>query len=182
MRTVQYIILAWLFFIIQSVPFPLVPGAGFRPDMVLILVVHFAVAFGRTGGAAFGAAAGLFHDLLLCGAVGPGVLSLGLAGYASGALRESYVSDTLMARAGLLAAATASDIAIRASMAKMASGAMIGHAAIASVGPQMVVNIIFAMLAMPAVCWLDRKISGAETRMIKRRKLNSFLSGMRSTE
>ncbi|MDH5511093.1 MAG: hypothetical protein OEZ32_12180, partial [Nitrospinota bacterium] len=72
MKTVQYLIIVWLFFILQSASFSIIPGVGFRPDMALILVVHFALAFGRGGGLAFGAGAGLFHDLLLCGTVGPG--------------------------------------------------------------------------------------------------------------
>ncbi|MDH5510921.1 MAG: hypothetical protein OEZ32_11290, partial [Nitrospinota bacterium] len=150
-----------------------------RPDMALILVVHFALAFGRGGGLAFGAGAGLFHDLLLCGTVGPGVLSWGLAGYVSGALREIYISDTLRSRAGLLVVATVSDIVIRASMARMASDAQIGHAALAAIGPQVTVNVFFTILVMPLLGWLDQKIGGAETRMEKRKKLHSFLSGMR---
>ncbi|MDH5637545.1 MAG: rod shape-determining protein MreD [Nitrospinota bacterium] len=179
MKIVQYVIVAWVFFIIQSASFSIIPGIGFRPDMALILVVHFALAFGRSGGLAFGAGAGLFQDLLLCGPVGPGVLSWGLAGYASGALREIYISDTLRSRAALMAAVTLSDIVIRASMVRMASDAQIGHAAMAAMGPQVVVNVFFAILAMPLLSWLDQTIGGAETRMEKRKKLNSFLSGMR---
>ncbi|MDH5477600.1 MAG: rod shape-determining protein MreD [Nitrospinota bacterium] len=180
MKSAQYLLLSLFFFILQSSSFPIIPGVDWRPDMALVLVVHFALAFGRVGGMTFGAAAGLFHDLLLCGTVGQGVLSWGLVGYASGALRESYISDTLFTRVGLVAAATVADIIVKASMARMVYGEGVGPA-LAALGPQILANAVFAILAMPLLIWLDAKVGGAQERGDKKRKLESFLTGMRST-
>ena len=182
MKTFQYFLITVVFFIIQSAPFNIIPGLGHKPDIILVLVIHMALANGRNLGLVFGAGVGLFGDLLLCGTVGQGVLSLGLIGFSAGALRESYVSGETRVRWALVAIATLSDIMVRAAMLRMAFGAGIGDAAMEAAAAQMAINMGVAALVMPLLMWVDKAVSSLEAKKEKRRRTRSFLAGMGAIE
>lgn len=73
---------------IQTAVLPAVSIGGFRPDLLLLLTVAFAVDDGPTVGVRLGFAAGLLGDLLVTtSAIGVGALTTACVGYAVGALR-----------------------------------------------------------------------------------------------
>lgn len=79
-----------------------------RPDLVVLTVVAFAVAEGPGTGARYGFVAGLVIDLLSAGThvVGTAALVLLLVGYASGALRPYLSTTGLAGQVGVAAAAS----------------------------------------------------------------------------
>lgn len=79
-----------------------------RPDLVVLTVVAFAVADGPGTGARYGFMAGLAVDLLSAGThvVGTAALILLLIGYASGAARPYLSATGLLGQVGLAAAAS----------------------------------------------------------------------------
>lgn len=180
MRTAHYFLITPMFFILQSAPFNMIPGLPFSPNMALVLALHCSFLWGRSGGLIFGAGTGLLNDLLLCGAVGPSVLSWGLAGFCAGALREGYLSGELIVRAALVAAATIWDVSLQGAMARMAAQPAIGAAVLTALGPQTFVNVAFAMVAMPPLILADGFVERKSAEWVKRRKTRSFLQGMRT--
>lgn len=85
---------------------PAIAVAGWRPDVVALAVIAFAMADGPSTGARFGFAAGLGVDLLAGPAqiVGLSALVLLTVGYVVGVLR-AYVTGTALAAQVLLGAA-----------------------------------------------------------------------------
>lgn len=88
------------------------PAASFgvwRPDLVALTVVAFALADGAGTGGRYGFAAGLAVDLLSGGTqlVGTAALVLLLVGYATGALRPYVAASGLPGRVAVAGAASA---------------------------------------------------------------------------
>jgi rod shape-determining protein MreD len=81
--------------LLQTVVVPGFAIAGFRPDLVVLTVLAFALVDGAGTGARYGFAAGLAVDLLSGGAqpVGVSALVLLLVGYTVGAIRP-YLAGT----------------------------------------------------------------------------------------
>ncbi|MEX2486834.1 MAG: rod shape-determining protein MreD [Nitriliruptoraceae bacterium] len=78
----------------QTVLFPLLPTAWFRPDVLLLVVVAVALADGPFPAMRVGFAAGLLTDLLvLVAPLGIATLVLTVVGYVVGALRP-YLSPS----------------------------------------------------------------------------------------
>lgn len=94
--------------LLQTVVLPVVAVAGWRPDLVTLTVVAFALADGPETGARYGFSAGLASDLLSGGnhLVGLTALVLLLVGEAVGRLRP-YLSGTGSIGEFALAAAAA---------------------------------------------------------------------------
>lgn len=98
--------------ILQTAVFPYITIAGFRPDLLLLVVTGFALRDGSLSGVRVGFAAGLVADLLLNqSAVGLSVLVFIGVGYTVGLARpylapESVTAPLLMAfLSGLLGTA-----------------------------------------------------------------------------
>ena len=180
--TAQYILVSLFFIVFQAAPFHLIPGVANSPAMTLTLSVHCGLLWGRAGGLLFGAAMGLIDDLLRCGTVGPAVLSWGLAGFITGALRESYISGELIVRILLVIAATLMDLFIQGAFTMMIAHSGARDAALAAMGPQVLVNTGFAAVAMPLLGILDTWVAQKSSLLEKRRRTQSFLKGMGAKE
>jgi rod shape-determining protein MreD len=91
--------------LVSTVIAPLLAVAGFRADLLVLLVVALAYHEGAASGARVGFAAGLLADLLggPAGPVGLGALVLLLVGHTTGALRP-YLAGTALAGQVALAA------------------------------------------------------------------------------
>ncbi len=79
-----YLILAYLAMAVQSIFF-----YGIKPDLVLILVIYYAVKHGQLKGMAFGALTGLLIDVASGFIIGPNILSKALAAFLARAVREN---------------------------------------------------------------------------------------------
>ena len=68
--------------------------AGFRPHLLLVLVILYAFGRGPSAGAACGFVAGLLEDLVSGGIVGVGVASLLITGYVAGILHRHIIAES----------------------------------------------------------------------------------------
>jgi rod shape-determining protein MreD len=89
--------------VVQTAVLPAIAVAGYRPDVVLLLVVAVAVVDGAEPGVRVGFVGGLFTDLLLqSSAVGVAALSYAVVGYVVG-LARPYVAPRSLTAPLLLA-------------------------------------------------------------------------------
>ena len=83
---------------VQTSVLPLVAVAGFRPDLLLLLTIAFAVHDGPEAGVRLGFVAGLVTDLLLeTSAVGVAALSYAVIGYLVGVARPYLATNSMTA-------------------------------------------------------------------------------------
>ena len=83
---------------LQTAVLPLVAVAGFRPDLLLLLPIAFAVHDGPEAGVRIGFGAGLVTDLLVqTSAVGVAALAYAVVGYLVGIARPYLSSNSLTA-------------------------------------------------------------------------------------
>lgn len=88
LRTLTIMALLVLAAALQTAVLPVVSVGGFRPDLLLLLVIAFAVLDGPEAGVRIGFVAGLLTDLLLAtSAIGVGALTMAVVGYAVGTAR-----------------------------------------------------------------------------------------------
>ncbi len=71
-------------------------GLGLIPDLVLILVVSYAMLRGPWYGAILGLTAGLIADLFAGGPVGVGALAKTVVGFSAGLLEKAIFKDNLL--------------------------------------------------------------------------------------
>lgn len=84
--------------LLQTTLFPFLTLAGFRPDLLLLVTVAFALRDGATTGLRVGFAAGLLADLLLSqSAVGLSALVLTGVGYTVGLARPYLAQESVTA-------------------------------------------------------------------------------------
>ena len=164
-RTAMFFAVIVAALLLQTVVAPAFTVGGWRPDVLLLTVVAFAVADGAETGARYGFAAGLGSDLLSGPGqlVGVGALGLLLVGYGLGGLRP-YLPGT--ARAG--------EAAFGAIAGAAAFGLVSGLSLLLDVRQLTLVGLLEGLVAMaawtavlaPLVCRplaaLSRRFSGAD--------------------
>jgi len=97
---IQYIIPALVYFpllLIQITIIPLISVEGIVPDLLLITLVYFTVAFGQLAGTLYGALFGIVFDLITGSLLGSTMLSYTVAAFvagyfSSGGSREKYLN------------------------------------------------------------------------------------------
>lgn len=143
------------------------PGISFgvwRPDLVVLTVVGFALADGAGTGARYGFVAGLTVDLLSTGSqlVGTAALVLLLVGYASGVIRP-YLSATGLVGQVILAgtASTAAVLTYGLLSQLLEVASTTPWAALQSAVATGLYNAVLAPFAVTAVGTLSRKLPGA---------------------
>lgn len=84
--------------VVQTAVLPLVAIGGFRPDLLLLLAIAFAVHDGAEAGVRIGFANGLVTDLLLeTSAVGVAALTYAMVGYLVGIARPYLAPNSMTA-------------------------------------------------------------------------------------
>lgn len=76
----------FLALILQATLVPYIQIFHWRPDLILVLLVMFAIQFGQAAGSTAGFLNGLFSDLLSAHLLGLGSLTKAIAGFLSGNL------------------------------------------------------------------------------------------------
>jgi len=98
LRPVAVALLLATALVLQTAVFPALTLLGFRPDLLLLVVVGVAVHDGPPAGVRVGAVAGLLADLLVVQAsAGVFVLVYGVVGYAVGQVRPYLAPHSLSA-------------------------------------------------------------------------------------
>lgn len=83
---------------VQTALLPFVAVAGFRPDLLLLLTIAFAVHDGPEAGVRIGFGAGLVADLLLqTSALGVAALTYAVVGYLVGMVRPFLATNSVTA-------------------------------------------------------------------------------------
>ena len=131
------------------------PVAELGPDLVLLVVVAFALAEGSLAGAAVGVLAGLLADLTppATGLLGLSALGYGLAGAVAGRWQRRARYSRL---APVTAAAAAA--AVLCGVRLLDSALRNGETSVTSLAASVPTAAVLALLVVPAVLAVDRRI------------------------
>ena len=83
--------------ILQTTLFPAFPFLGVYPDLIVVIVIIFAIFNGPVFGAKFGLLAGLLLDILTGQLIGLGALTKMTAGIASGFVGQRFFKENYLA-------------------------------------------------------------------------------------
>lgn len=152
--------------LLATVVVPAVTFGVWRPDLVVLTVIGFAVADGPGTGARYGFAAGLAVDLLSTGThlVGTGALVLLLVGYLSGTARPYLSATGLVGQIALAGLATTLAILAFGLLGQLLEVTPI--TLLAALGSALATGIYSALLAplvLLPVAALSRRLPGAPT-------------------
>lgn len=112
LRAVAMALVLMTALLLGTVAMPAISWGVWRPDLVVLTVVAFALADGPGTGGRYGFAAGLAVDVLSSGSqlVGTGALVLLLVGYASGLARPYLASAGLVGQVALAGVASVASV------------------------------------------------------------------------
>lgn len=158
MRTLFYAAIVFILFVAQTTAFNFTGGLMLWPDFALLLSIYGGLRWGKVGGVQFGAAVGLVQDFLSYGALGACFFSKASAGFLIGAMRERYVNDSMITRALFVLAATAFDILSYTVIIHTFLGYDLFSRLSASILPQAMMNLAFAIPLFPAILWGEKAI------------------------
>lgn len=150
--------------LLATVVVPVVTFGVWRPDLVVLTVVAFAISDGPGTGARYGFTAGLAVDLLSSGThlVGTGALVLLLVGYVSGTVRP-YLSATgivgQIALAGLATTLAVLAFGLLGQLLEVAPTTVL--AALLSALATGIYSALLAPLVLVPVAALSRRLPGA---------------------
>lgn len=147
--------------LLGTVVLPGISSGMWRPDLVVLTVIAFALADGPGTGARYGFAAGLTVDLLSTGSqlVGTAALVLLLVGYTSGVVRPYLSATGLVGQVAV--AATGTTVAVLSygllsQLLEVASTTLVE--ALQSALATGVYNMLFAPFVLAAVAALSRRV------------------------
>lgn len=93
---VRYALIALALFLVQMTFVPLIPVAGFTPDLLILWLVAMGVRRGRLEATLGGFIVGLLHDLTTTQFLGLAALTKSIAGYVAGSFyNENTAEQTL---------------------------------------------------------------------------------------
>ncbi len=96
MRSFILVILPFLALFFQTTLFRAISIHGIVPDLLLILVIFYAVFSGSTKGAVYGVACGLWEDLYLGRIIGVNAISKGITAYIMGQMEGPVFKDNIL--------------------------------------------------------------------------------------
>lgn len=138
------------------------PGAA-PVDLVLVVVVAAALAFGPVTGLVAGTVGGLVQDALSSGILGMGGLAKTIVGFAAGHFATQFIVTAMVPRLLVFAAATAAHAALFMGLYTLL-GLRSFPDPVTAVATQAVANAVIGVVGVRAV--------DAIPRMIERRRAN----------
>ncbi|MBU2699781.1 rod shape-determining protein MreD [Sporomusaceae bacterium BoRhaA] len=96
MKTIVWIVVICLLYILQCALIPLVTLNGIKPDLLLITVLSTGLLVGKEKGVAVGFFAGLLADLASGGVFGSHTLSKMAIGYGAGMLERKVFKENIL--------------------------------------------------------------------------------------
>lgn len=157
MRTVALGLAVATAALLQTAVMPHLSVAGYRADLLLLLVALVALEDGPAAGTRVGIAAGLATDLLdSASPVGTHVLVLSVVGYAVGVLRPYLSAGRLTAPLGVAFGATLLGTTAAGLLTRMLGGAPV---AVDVVLRAALVVALYDTLLAPLAVWVVRRIT-----------------------
>jgi rod shape-determining protein MreD len=131
---------------------------GGRPDLVLLLVITWAIIRGANDGAIWGFVGGLFCDLLSGGGIGLWTLPLTAVGFIAGmpwvhALGPTVIRLALMSALGTLLG----HMLLAIMMALVGRPVALGRAIQTVAGPAALLNFLFSPFAFTFLVWFHQR-------------------------
>ncbi len=140
--------------VLQVALAPHLSVGGVVPDLPLLVVVTLAMVEGPIPGCAAGFAAGLMHDFLGTGPIGPSAMVLCLVGYLAGSLGANMFAEGWLLPVTVVFIATiAAEISYALFMTTLGEGVPFWAGLSRVTLPEAVYNTALALLAYP---WLAR--------------------------
>lgn len=164
MRLRQVLFVATVLFLavlMQSTLLNRIPFPGTTPELVPVLVVAFAMAYGRIPGAVTGFAAGLLVDMAPPGngPVGVTALALVVVGFVAGAYTDAR-DRTLLLILTVMAASSAGVTLVTAAVESILGSPRVPWDQLASVTiAGMGYSVLLAPLLVPLIGWAARRLT-----------------------
>ncbi|MEQ8200912.1 MAG: rod shape-determining protein MreD [Syntrophomonadaceae bacterium] len=162
MRSLILVLLPYLALFLQTTFFRAVSIQGVVPDLLLILVIFYAVFSGSTKGAVYGAACGLWEDLYLGRIIGVNAICKGLTAFILGRMQGSVFQDNILVGViGVLAGTVINSFLLFIISLIAIPGFGLDRALLADVVFQGVYNVI---ISVPLYIWYFRSSKGGVLR------------------
>lgn len=152
-RVVVSVALVALALVVQASVLARLPVPGATPDLVLLVVVGLALAYGPTPGLAVGFGAGLAADLAPPAAheAGRWALVLMLIGYGAG-LAQAETRRSALVPLGVVAVAAAASVLLYAGLGALIDDPSVTWGAVSRLLPSAVVyDVVLSAFALPGV-------------------------------
>ena len=154
-------------FLLQVTVFARLPWPGVSPDLVLLVVLALALAYGSLTGAVTGFWAGMLVDLAPPSdtVVGRSALVLVVVGYLAGLMRREAEDSVLVSIGVVAAASVVATVGYALLAALMGDVRVTWDAVYRAVPPALVYDVLLSPFVVPAVMALARR---AEPRAVRR--------------
>lgn len=147
--------------LLQTTVLARLPLPGGAPDLLLVLVVAFALAEGPLSGTVTGFVAGLSADLLADHELGRAALVLAAVGYAAGLAAEDRAYErSLLQRLGVVALAAAGATTLYAAEGLLLGDPRLSGSAYATALTGAAWCVALALLVVPATALLVGRLDG----------------------
>lgn len=146
--------------LLQSTVLAALPLPGAAPELLVVVVVAFALAEGPLSGAVPGFAAGLLADLLADHALGRLALVLAVVGYAAGQVHDDTERSTLLPFAVVAAAATGAVLLFAGEGVVLGDPRVTGAALLRSLASSVPYAVVLTPFVVPLVEALVRRVDG----------------------
>lgn len=144
----------------MNAPLSLLPG-GLEPDLALMVAIHVAYVYPRSGAAALGFGAGLLQETLAGELVGVGALSKGLTGLLWAHLWRQVIGEATLAQLPLLAVLTVVDgVAFFAASKVFFTPGAEWDVLVPLLGRQLLSNLLVGPLLLKGFAAIHRKLAG----------------------
>jgi rod shape-determining protein MreD len=135
-----------------------IPLPGAAPDLLLVLVVAFALAEGPTAGMVTGFTAGMLADALSVHEIGRLALAYAVAGYVTGLLQDDTERSTLLPFGAVLLGALASLGAFSAEGILLADKHITLYSVIRAAISSVPYDVVLTPFVVPVVSGLVRRL------------------------
>ena len=157
-RTAVIVLLVVTAALLQTALFPLLPFGGYRPDLLLLIAVAFAMREGPLTGTIVGFGCGLLTDLLLDGSpLGLYALVLLFLGYSVGVIRPYVAAASLTVPIATAFVTGVIAIAAYATLSRLLGDPRFTLDVV--IPTALVVAIFNAILAVPAFALVGRLVA-----------------------
>ena len=144
--------------LLQTAVLAALPLPGAAPELLVVVVVAFALSEGAWSGAVTGFVAGLLADLLADHALGRLALVLAVVGYAAGQVHDDTERSTLLPFAVVAAAAAGAVLLFAAQGVVLGDPRVHGAAVLRSLASSVPYAVVLTPFVVPVVGALVRRV------------------------
>jgi len=140
--------------------------AGVKPDLIMLLVVYFAIAFGEERAMYTGVIGGLFQDVSNTASLGHNVLCLAVVAYATGRIANRLVTESPAVKTGLVLCAALVHGLLHSTLTYIAQPQL---ASVADIVGRIVPGAFYTAIATPLVFFLLDRAFQSEFKAMQSR-------------